>query len=100
MADLQNDECAHSKVTWSAAHINQLANNDVFEDDDYYWEFRRILDAIVAHHSCSAKSKASINRVTELLTGKKFVRSIEDGAWDSMISSCLSNRRGTVLTAA
>ena len=76
VADLQIDDCDHSKVTWSAAHINQLANGDAFDDDDYYWEFRRIMDATAAHYSHSAKSKASVNKATEALTGKKEVRSL------------------------
>lgn len=74
VADLMVEDAEQSKATWSAAHINQLAHGDSFEGDPYYFEFRRIVNAILAHYSLSAKSKASIDRITQELTGKHQVR--------------------------
>ena len=61
-------------MTHSAAHINQLCQGDCYDDDDYYWEFRRITDAILAHYNTSAKSTASLDRVVQVLTGVKQAR--------------------------
>ena len=56
-----------STTTHSVAHVNQICTGHAFEEDPYYFEFRRIVNAVVAHYSQSGKKRKALQQIFALL---------------------------------